>query len=344
MTITISCSAKLVAWSAISRACCSEAIRQPERAAARPCDRHHRRCCRIPECRRAEDQTDPASSRTCARSASSPIPAVPHRPGHPGRTAQARPVLQRARSAGIEARRRQHQRGAEAYHAVGLDDEVLAAFGVMPIPPALQSWNVINERGRNRRRRYECDRRQYTGMKTPIIADRGAVAWWHRQRSRSISTGSKARCSKRGPRAAPRACQRHPGARRLRRARCRGQDRAAQSPENVTCRLRYCFGMQMAVIEAARNLVGTRRRAPPVRPHPEPLVGLMTEWLRGNELEKRSKAGDLGGTMRLGAYPAVLKRGSRVSQVDGGATELPSVIVTATRSTPPTGPPRARTA
>src|SRR5207245_7570393 len=57
-------------------------------------------------------------------------------------------------------------------------------------------------------------------------------------------------------------------------------------------------------------------------PTPEPLVGLMTEWLRGNELEKRSKAGDLGGTMRLGAYPAVLKRGSRVSEVYGGAIEI----------------------
>ena len=48
----------------------------------------------------------------------------------------------------------------------------------------------------------------------------------------------------------------------------------------------------------------------------------MTEWLRGNELEKRNKTGDLGGTMRLGAYPAVLNRGSRVSEVYGGATEI----------------------
>ena len=48
----------------------------------------------------------------------------------------------------------------------------------------------------------------------------------------------------------------------------------------------------------------------------------MTEWLRGNELEKRSKAGDLGGTMRLGAYPATLTRGSRVSEIYGGATEI----------------------
>src|SRR5260370_30774787 len=81
--------------------------------------------------------------------------------------------------------------------------------------------------------------------------------------------------------------------------------------------------MQMAVIEAARNLVGIEEaNSTEFGPTPEPLVGLMTEWLRGNELEKRSKAGDLGGTMRLGAYPAVLKRGSRVSEVYGGATEI----------------------
>src|SRR5260221_466903 len=84
-----------------------------------------------------------------------------------------------------------------------------------------------------------------------------------------------------------------------------------------------CFGMQMAVIEAARNLVGIEEaNSTEFGPTPEPLVGLMTEWLRGNELEQRSKSGDLGGTMRLGAYPAVLKRGSRVSEVYGGATEI----------------------
>ena len=62
------------------------------------------------------------------------------------------------------------------------------------------------------------------------------------------------------------------------------------------------------MIEAARNLVGLE--APNLTefgPTKDPIVGLMTEWLRGNELEKRSKSGDLGGTMRLGAFPAALK-------------------------------------
>ncbi len=82
-----------------------------------------------------------------------------------------------------------------------------------------------------------------------------------------------------------------------------------------------CFGMQMAVIEAARNLAGiTSASSTEFGPCDEPLVGLMTEWMRGNELETRSKAGDLGGTMRLGAYQAALKPGSRVAEIYGGLT------------------------
>ncbi len=79
-----------------------------------------------------------------------------------------------------------------------------------------------------------------------------------------------------------------------------------------------CFGMQMAVIEAARSLAGIEKAgSTEFGPTPEPVVGLMTEWLRGNELEKRSKAGDLGGTMRLGAYAAELKPGSQIAQIYG---------------------------
>jgi CTP synthase len=84
-----------------------------------------------------------------------------------------------------------------------------------------------------------------------------------------------------------------------------------------------CFGMQMAVIEAARHLAGlTGAGSTEFGPCEHPVVGLMTEWMRGNMLEKRQAGGDLGGTMRLGAYAAVLARGSRVSQIYGGATEI----------------------
>ena len=79
-----------------------------------------------------------------------------------------------------------------------------------------------------------------------------------------------------------------------------------------------CFGMQMAVIEAARDLVGIGKAgSTEFGPSEEPVVGLMTEWMRGNELEKRKLNGDLGGTMRLGAYAATLAKGSKVAKIYG---------------------------
>ncbi len=83
-----------------------------------------------------------------------------------------------------------------------------------------------------------------------------------------------------------------------------------------------CFGMQMACIEAARNLCGiSEANSTEFGPTAEPVVGLMTEWLKGNELQRRMDGGDLGGTMRLGAYDAVLTRGSRVAGIYG-TTEI----------------------
>jgi CTP synthase len=79
-----------------------------------------------------------------------------------------------------------------------------------------------------------------------------------------------------------------------------------------------CFGMQMACIEAARNLSGIAgASSTEFGPTKEPVVGLMTEWMRGNELETRRKGGDLGGTMRLGAYDAVLAKDSHVARIYG---------------------------
>ncbi len=83
-----------------------------------------------------------------------------------------------------------------------------------------------------------------------------------------------------------------------------------------------CFGMQMAVLDAARNLAGIRgASSSEFGEAAEPVVGLMTEWLRGNELEQRAREGDLGGTMRLGAYPARLKPGTRIAEIYG-TTEI----------------------
>ncbi|WP_419729343.1 CTP synthase [Lichenicola sp.] len=83
-----------------------------------------------------------------------------------------------------------------------------------------------------------------------------------------------------------------------------------------------CFGMQMAVIECARNLAGIPdASSTEFGPSDDPVVGLMTEWARGNEMLNRREGGDLGGTMRVGAYDAHLVEGSRVAEVYG-TTEI----------------------
>ena len=77
-----------------------------------------------------------------------------------------------------------------------------------------------------------------------------------------------------------------------------------------------CFGMQLACIEAARNLCNIKdASSTEFGVCDEPVVGLMKEWVRGEQLEKRSASGDLGGTMRLGAYEAQLKPGTLINKI-----------------------------
>jgi CTP synthase len=79
-----------------------------------------------------------------------------------------------------------------------------------------------------------------------------------------------------------------------------------------------CFGMQMAVIETTRNLLGLEGGgSTEFGPAEHPVVGLLTEWVRGNEVERRSGEDNLGGTMRLGAYPCILAPGSQVREIYG---------------------------
>jgi CTP synthase len=79
-----------------------------------------------------------------------------------------------------------------------------------------------------------------------------------------------------------------------------------------------CFGMQMAVIEAARNLAGLPGAGSTEFGRAEdPVVGLMVEWMRGNTVERRDHESEKGGTMRLGAYPCVLLENSSVGRIYG---------------------------
>jgi CTP synthase len=79
-----------------------------------------------------------------------------------------------------------------------------------------------------------------------------------------------------------------------------------------------CFGMQMAVIEFARHKAGINDAgSSEFGKCGNPVVGLMTEWMKEGEVERRNEHGNLGGTMRLGAYKAKLAAGSRVRAIYG---------------------------
>ena len=79
-----------------------------------------------------------------------------------------------------------------------------------------------------------------------------------------------------------------------------------------------CYGMQMAVLEAVRNMCGVRDATSSEFGLAGTLaIGLMTEWANGDMLEKRGADGDMGGTMRRGAYEAILQEGSRIAEIYG---------------------------
>ena len=215
----------------------------------------------------------------------------------------------------------------EAYSAQGLDREVLAAFGVEPRQaPEMDQWRLINERVRNP----EGDVTiavvgKYTGMKDAYKSLIEALS--HGGIANKVKVNLDWIESEVFESEDPAPMLEHvngilvPGGFGQRGAE--GKIKAAQfARERHVPYFGICFGMQMAVLEAARNLCGIAdANSTEFGPTPEPVVGLMTEWLKGNELQKRGANGDLGGTMRLGAYPATLSRGSRVAEIYG-STEI----------------------
>ena len=103
-----------------------------------------------------------------------------------------------------------------------------------------------------------------------------------------------------------------------------GKIKAAQfARERKIPYLGICLGMQMAVIEAARNVAGLKKAGSEEFDHEsgkkrfEPVVYHLKEWVQGNEKVNRRPEDDKGGTMRLGAYDAVLKTGTKVAEIYG---------------------------
>jgi CTP synthase len=214
-----------------------------------------------------------------------------------------------------------------AYHKEGLDEEVLAAFGIDVAPaPDLGRWERISKRVHNPEGEVTIAVvGKYTGLKDAYKSLIEALTHG------GIANNVKVKIDwieaeifeKEDP--APFLEHVHgilvPGGFGKRgtegKINAAGYARRRQIPY-----FGICLGMQMAVIEATRNLTGIKGAgSTEFGACDEPVVGLLTEWLKGNELERRKEGGDLGGTMRLGAYKAHLKEGSRIADIYG-STEI----------------------
>lgn len=211
----------------------------------------------------------------------------------------------------------------KAYHGEGLDAEVLAAFGIEPAPkPRMHVWDDVCARIHNPEGEVTIAVvGKYTGLKDAYksliealhhggIANRVKVniEWIESEIFDSED-------------AAPHLEKVHgilvPGGFGERGAE--GKIKAASfARERKVPYFGICYGMQMAVLDAARNLAGIDDAVSSEFEKPGTnVVGIMTEWLKGNMLQKRTREGDLGGTMRLGAYDAVLEEGSRIASIYG---------------------------
>jgi CTP synthase len=210
-----------------------------------------------------------------------------------------------------------------AYHAAGLDREVLAAFGIEPAPkPDMSRWNAVMNRIRNPEGEVTIAVvGKYTGLKDAYKSLNEALA--HGGLANRVRVNLDWIESEVFESADPAAHLEHvngilvPGG--FGQRGTEGKVLAARfARERRVPYFGICFGMQMAVIEAARSLAGIEGAgSTEFGPCDEPVVGLMTEWMRGNQLEQRMAEGDLGGTMRLGAYTARLNEGSRIAQIYG---------------------------
>jgi CTP synthase len=213
-----------------------------------------------------------------------------------------------------------------AYHKEGLDSEVLAAFGIEPAPkPRMERWNEITQRIHNPEGEVTIAVvGKYTGLKDAYKSLMEALA--HGGMANKVKVKLEWIESEVFEREDPAPFLEKvdgilvPGGFGERGSE--GKILAAKfARERKVPYFGICFGMQMACIEAARNLAGvTDASSTEFGPAKEPVVGLMTEWLKGNMLEKRRASGDLGGTMRLGAFEASLRPGSKIAEIYGTTT------------------------
>ncbi|KQO61156.1 MULTISPECIES: CTP synthase [unclassified Methylobacterium] len=214
-----------------------------------------------------------------------------------------------------------------SYREAGLDREVLAHFGIEPKgEPDLVRWTTISERVRNPEGEVSIAIvGKYTGLKDAYKSLSEALT--HGGIANNVKVNLEWIESEVFEREDPAPFLEGingilvPGGFGQRGAE--GKIRAARyARERKIPYFGICFGMQMAVIEAARSLAGVEdANSTEFGETGEPVVGLLTEWLKGNELERRAAQDDLGGTMRLGAYKATLGADTKIAEIYGG-TEI----------------------
>jgi CTP synthase len=211
------------------------------------------------------------------------------------------------------------------YHREGLDSEILSAFGIHDAPaPDLSGWkgvveHVIHPDGEVSIAiigKYTVLKDAYKSLIEALV--HGGIAnnvhvnfdWIEGEAFEADAAAVAARLEEVHAILVPGAFGERGS---------EGMIRAIQfARERKVPYLGVCFGMQMAVIEAVRNVAGIKgASSTEFGPTSDPVVGLMTEWVRGNAVEQRREGQDLGGSMRLGAYEALLSPGSKIAEIYG---------------------------
>ena len=215
-----------------------------------------------------------------------------------------------------------------AYHRVGLDQAVLDAFNIAPAPrPDLSVWEDV----------YDRIHKTDGEVNIAIVGKYIQLEDAYKSIKEALTHGGMANRVKvnvdwvdaevfDAEDAAPHLEGYHailvPGG--FGERGTEGKIKAAQfARERKLPYLGICLGMQMAVIEAARNVAGIKDAGSEEFDHEAgkkrftPVVYHLKEWVQGNYTVTRSASDDKGGTMRLGAYDATLRDESRVAGIYG---------------------------
>src|SRR5210317_1558080 len=215
-----------------------------------------------------------------------------------------------------------------AYHREGLDQAVLDAFQIAPAPkPDLSRWEDVSDRIHN----------PEGEVRVAIVGKYTELEDAYKSIAEALTHGGMAnRVKVRAEWIDAEIFDREDPAPHLEGFHAilvpggfgeRGTEGKIKAAEFARTRkipyLGICLGMQMAVIEAARNLAGMAKAGSEEFDHEagqkrfEPIVYHLKEWVQGNYKVTRKSDDDKGGTMRLGAYDAVLAEGSRVAEAYG---------------------------